>query len=378
MGLAADLKIDVDAVSRDMAAAKGLPAHFYTDQAIFDFEMDAVFKGTWVYFGPAAKLRAEGDVAIGQVGRVPVVVARAGDGALYASVNVCRHRNYTVATEDAKHCRLLRCKYHAWAYDLKGNLVAAPDTQDMPGFSKAEHGLIPVKVEEWGPMVFVNTDVNAPSLHEAMPQLNRWAGEKPFVLDPDAYELHTAECTSQRCNWKLYYDNATECYHCNHIHGASFGDAFSTSDGSYSFELDGLAMTYSFTGKAPIDGRLASLSYQSMQLFPGGFFIQHDDIMILGRLTPTGPTDCDFEQVYMVRKGADTTVADQWVALWEKTFAEDKGAVEVQQVNMGAIKMPFQYVAGREDPTIFINRLIWDRYLAVLGDPVQHYAAAAE
>ena len=47
------------------------------------------------------------------------------------------------------------CGYHGWAYRLDGRLHHIPHDQGFPDVDKADHGLVPVPVEEKCGLVFV-------------------------------------------------------------------------------------------------------------------------------------------------------------------------------------------------------------------------------
>ena len=52
--------------------------------------------------------------------------------------------------------RRIVCPYHAWAYDLDGQLVAAPRRMATPDFEMGDFSLFQVAVGSWGGFVFVN------------------------------------------------------------------------------------------------------------------------------------------------------------------------------------------------------------------------------
>ena len=377
---ASDLGIDIASVDRNFEDFRSLPIHTYFDPRVYDFELGAIFDSSWQYFAPLEKLAAPGDVVAGRVGRVPIAVARAEDGELYGFVNICRHRGYSVVRGDKRNCRRLVCGYHAWSYRLNGQLAAAPDTENELNFDPAEHGLLPVSVDTWGPAVFVNPDPQAISLRATHPQLETWAVEREFVTDPEHYRLHREVVSDQQGNWKLWYDNGVECYHCPLIHGRSFGEAFKVADGQYSHRLDGRMMSYAFDAGDGGDGEhLRSATYRSFQIFPGCQIIQQDDIMILAKMVPTGPESCRFTAHYLAEKSADPERVERWLEVWARTYDEDAAAIAVQQANLKSGRArEFRYVSKREEPALFINRLIWDAYKAHLAPggagPQQHAA----
>ena len=67
----------------------------------------------------------------------------------------------------------IQCPYHAWTYALDGTLRAAPRADREPGFAREELGLVPVRLETWGPLLFVNPDPGAAPLAETLGELPR-------------------------------------------------------------------------------------------------------------------------------------------------------------------------------------------------------------
>ena len=124
--------------------------------AIHALERELIFSRYWQFVGPAEWLDRDGAYFAGRAGHVPVVVVRDGDE-IRAFVNVCRHRGHIVA-HDRGCQRTLQCPYHAWTYGLDGSLRNAPRANLEAGFDAAELGLLPVAVDTWGPLVFVNPD----------------------------------------------------------------------------------------------------------------------------------------------------------------------------------------------------------------------------
>ena len=369
MALAMELGLDLDSLRGRIAGSEGFPLHTYWQPDVFEFELEAIFAGAWRYFVPLERLSTPGDVVIGTLGRTPIGVACAEDGALHGFVNICRHRGYPVVQQDQRAGKLLRCQYHSWSYRLDGSLVAAPDTQNEPGFDKCKFGLVPISVDTWGGAVFVNSDPAAMPLRDFHPQMEKWTREKGFVTDPAKHKLHSSFETEIKANWKLWYDNGTECYHCPTIHGQSFADAFDVDADAYTTGFEGQMTTYSHVGAPTNDPTaLRSTYYHSMQIFPGTQIIQQDDLMILAYMNPTGPETCVFHVDYLSEEGADPERVQKWVDIWNTTYDEDAEAVELQQRNTRSRLAPgFRYVANREGPTLFINNLIVEAYLRNLS-----------
>jgi choline monooxygenase len=192
----------------DIARAETIPASWYTDAAMLDEERGAIFRRTWQFAAALEDVATNGSyVAVDVVG-VPVVLTRDVDGVLRAFYNVCRHRAGTVA-RGCGHRRTLQCAYHAWTYGLDGALRSTPEFDGVDGFDRAEHGLVGIRVETWGPFAFVNMSDDAPSLAETLGAIPEETASFDFTtmrrVERKEYALEA--------NWKLYVDNYLEGYH---------------------------------------------------------------------------------------------------------------------------------------------------------------------
>ena len=365
---AADLGLDIATVDQRLADGLNLPSHCYVDQAVFDFEMHAIFDRSWMYFAPRERLLQPGSVLTGQVGRVPVIVTRSDSGELRGFVNVCRHRGFTLVPEDTQ-CSRIQCGYHSWTYGLDGALLRTPRADDI-GAPKEDTGLHPVSVEEWGQGVYVNTDPQALPMHQAHPQLGEMVAGTGLSMGIDGFRWVGRHVHTQAANWKLWYDNGTECYHCPTVHRTSFGSAYDVQDGSYESRYWGSM----FSGRFEAVGTAESTDvvgggYRAVQLFPCNQYIQQDNFVVLGRAVPIGPASTTFIVDYFSEADTAPETVDAWVKLWNQTYDEDARVVEEIQTNMASGRVEsMRYTPGLEDPSRFMHGLIWQAYRAALAD----------
>lgn len=364
---------NIDDLQSALDSGWGLPSSFYTSPEVFDLDMNGIFNRSWLLFAPVHQLAEPGDTFVGYAGNVPVVVVRGRDGELRGFVNLCRHRGYTVATKSGK-CSTLTCKYHAWSYNLDGSLRGAPNTKQEPGFNREEMSLLPISVDTWGPAVLVNADANAPSFREAHPKLDGYVAKSEFNSDTqhflDSYDLvRTVEYDFQS-NWKLWYDNNTECYHCPTIHSTSFGDAFTTEVGKFTYDEIDNFMTFSFPpdGKPAQPGKLKAQSQRSFQIYPGMTIMKQDNILLLHQAMPTGPETTRKIMYCLVEKGSDSALGKAWIDLWDQTFKEDQAATQIQQAGLRSGRMKrARYVTNQEEATVFVNQLTLAAYRRALA-----------
>ena len=219
-----------------------------------------------------------------------------------------------------------------------------------------------------GPAVFVNADGNARSFHESYPELVSEAERTGLDLDPSDYAFAREWTIDVPSNWKLWYDNFVECYHCKTIHGGSFAEAYNVDIESVDTKfLDGFMDN--LYAPAPVEkpDSLRANNYKSFNIFPGFLILQQDDLMILSQMGPTGPETTRQTVHFLSEVGADPDRVERWIDLWEQTFTEDGDATAVQQQGMrtGFAKRN-RLVASREAPVFHFNKLIAASYRTYL------------
>ena len=222
-----------------VAGTSTLPWSWYTDPAVFRLEQERIFRRSWQYVGRQDEVAEPGSFVASRVGDVPVVLVRDEDGTLRAFLNVCRHRGSIVCEGSGKRATL-QCPYHAWTYGLDGRLIAAPRSEREGGIESEELGLLPLRLETWGPLVFVNPDDEAPPLSEILedvPERIAAAG-----IDVNALRFLSRAESEINANWKICAENFLECYHCPTAH-PGFSAVMDVSPDSYLLETGAWRMT---------------------------------------------------------------------------------------------------------------------------------------
>jgi phenylpropionate dioxygenase-like ring-hydroxylating dioxygenase large terminal subunit len=218
------------------------PWSWYSDREVWELEQERIFARSWQYVGHAGMVERPGDFFAGQAGRIPIVVTHAEDGETRAFVNVCRHRGSIVA-EGTGNRKALQCPYHAWTYGLDGRLRAAPRAD----FAVDGVSLVSVRLEHWGPFLFVNADANAEPLAETLGEVPEQVAE--LGLDVDALGFHHRSEWSVAANWKVVAENFLECYHCAVAH-PSFTALVDVSPDAYRLEIGRLHSTQTGPARA--------------------------------------------------------------------------------------------------------------------------------
>ena len=195
-----------------------LPGRDYRDPEIFDLEKRQIFWRKWFCVGRAEQAPETGDWFTADVTGESVIVVRGDDGGLRAFYNVCRHRGARLREEERGHDKgSIMCPYHAWCYDMRGDLVATPKVAEDE-VDRSRLSLWPVHLDEWQGFVFVSLAKERPS------PLREQLGEAyDDLLDFERFEIDRLRigATTEwlvEANWKIIIENYNECLHCPTVH----------------------------------------------------------------------------------------------------------------------------------------------------------------
>ena len=192
-------------------SGRPLAAWTYSNQELFELELDALFLRQWQFVCHQSELPEVGDYLTHSIGNCGIFVVRGEDGELRAFKNVCRHRASRLL-DDRGVCekRAIVCPYHGWAYNLDGQLRGIRSPQNFPGADKAKLGLHQVESELFHGLLFVRVEGDGPGVAEAFGDTGHWF-EKYGVAD----YVVAAEASTEiwEVNWKVAYDNYLENYH---------------------------------------------------------------------------------------------------------------------------------------------------------------------
>jgi len=109
---------------------------------------------------------------------MPVVVARDNNGSIAAFENRCAHRGALICLDNAgQGAKDFQCVYHAWRYDLRGNLQSVSFQRGVKG----KGGMPPdFRVEHHGPRQLRVTTLVFGTFSDEAPAIEHFIG--PEVL----------------------------------------------------------------------------------------------------------------------------------------------------------------------------------------------------
>jgi len=192
-----------------------MPAPYYTSPELFVTEQEHLLSTRWLCVGRATQLANPGDFFLQAVGKESIIILKDKKGVIRAFYNMCRHRGTRMCEEErGKFSETIQCPYHAWTYSTDGRLVGAPHMNEVENFNKADYPLRTVGIAEWEGFLFINLAEHAEPLSEVFAPL---AGKFTRFNLPSLRIGKRIEYDVSS-NWKLIFQNYSECLHCPVIH----------------------------------------------------------------------------------------------------------------------------------------------------------------
>jgi len=184
------------------------PISLYRETAVYERERERIFARSWQLLGIEGDMARSGDYLADLVAGYPVMVVRDERGGLQGYHNVCRHRAGPLVGEAKGRCDgEIVCRIHQWRYAYDGRLKAATGFGPADDFDVAASGLLPIRVETWRGLVFVNLDSAAEPLATLI---------GPLEARFDRVSHRSARVRHRHpvaCNWKVYVESFLDGFH---------------------------------------------------------------------------------------------------------------------------------------------------------------------
>jgi len=354
------------------AGAKSLPQKYFVSPDIFTKEQAEIFSKEWLLVGHQSQIPDAGDYIVQRVNHESLFVIRDRGAKIHGFFNVCRHRGSRLIEDNCGNRAAIQCPYHAWIYGLDGRLIGAPHMDEVPGFEKADYPLHEVNLGIWEGFIFVNLrDASAErgdySLeHWFAPLSGKFSHWNMSILQPAKRIEYDV-----RANWKLMFENYSECYHCPGVHpqlqkvspydsakndlreGPFLGGFMKINPGK-SLTMSGNACA-SFVGKIE---NLQQVFYYS--IFPNMLLSLHPEYVMVHQLWPQSPERtlivCDWFFHPEAFKRSNFNPEDA-VEFWDMVNRQDWHVCELSQQGISSRAYdPGPYSARESIPAA------WDEY----------------
>ncbi len=325
----------------------GLERRFLTDKEVFDRETEKIFSKFWVCLGrqdefPTSKT-TETAFRTYQVGPYSILGLNSPDGRWKAFHNICRHRGTRLVRETAGVLRnsCITCPYHAWTYNDAGELLGCPNMADLENFERSDFGLKPVACVSWAGFLLANLGaVNASFEHDYASMIQRLANWRLDTLQVAATLNYVVQA-----NWKLIFQNYSECYHCPTVHpslsrltpyrsastdlqeGPFLGGPMHLSENCETVSADGQRVADPI--ESLDENQRRRVYYYT--LFPNWFISAHPDYVLVHQLTRQSPTKTSVRCHFLAAPDADQRELGRAVEQWDEINRQDWDVCELTQ-----------------------------------------------
>ena len=153
--------------SKPLSNATAMPKELYTSNEILSLEEDLIFNKEWICVGRATEIPKVGDYFTYQLGKQPIIILRDRSKKIKAMSNICLHRMMKIV-EGKGNKKSFTCPYHAWTYNLDGNLVMAKYMDKTECFNKDDLKLPELKCEVFLGWIYVTLNNNIQSLSKSL------------------------------------------------------------------------------------------------------------------------------------------------------------------------------------------------------------------
>lgn len=180
----------------------------YRSKAFADLEDEKIWTRAWVCVGIHERIPGHGDLLPYTVGNHGIHVQRDDKGQLQGRFNKAQHGGCRAIPLQCQTGKKTKCSYTSCGYSRDRDIIYAAELNDSVaamgqylGFNPAK--LVPIKVETWGPFVFVNLDAEARPLIEQFDGLTNTIGRR-LSADHRHIGRHDIESVA---NWKVVGKN---------------------------------------------------------------------------------------------------------------------------------------------------------------------------
>jgi phenylpropionate dioxygenase-like ring-hydroxylating dioxygenase large terminal subunit len=217
---------------RDLVRPDSVHRDVYTDRALFEVEMEQLWRNAWIFVGHDSQVPAAGDFYSTLIGRDPVIMVRGSDERIRVLANRCAHKGTKIVAAVHGKCPsgVLRCPYHGWTYRLDGTLRTLPlkTGYDATGFDglPAAHRLCEFASVNYRGFVFTRIAPEGVGFEEyfgdSLSSIDNMVDRAPHgrleVAGGVLRYLHD-------CNWKMFVENLNDAMHPMVAHESSAGTA---------------------------------------------------------------------------------------------------------------------------------------------------------
>ncbi|MBG9390439.1 aromatic ring-hydroxylating oxygenase subunit alpha [Caenimonas aquaedulcis] len=185
-----------------------VPVAHYTSPEVFRKSIDKMWMKTWQLACREEQIPNVGDYVVYDVVGKSLIVVRSAPGEIRALHNSCLHRGRRLVSDNG-HKGMFICPFHGMQWKLNGTFAHNPFQWDFPQCPESSMKLPEAKVGTWGGFVFVNFDLDARPLEEALGPIpahfSRWNFKDKYIA------AHIGK--RAKCSYLVAFEAFMETHH---------------------------------------------------------------------------------------------------------------------------------------------------------------------
>ncbi len=230
--------------SKDLCDAYAMPKDIYTSKEVLELEEEYIFKNEWLCAGTINEIPNKGDYITYEICKQPILILRNNKDEIKAFSNICLHRMMPLVADKGNR-KLITCPYHAWTYNLDGELKVAKYMDKTNCFKKDHLKLPEIKCEVFMGWIYVTLNNTIEPINKKLSKLYEIAS--PYNMDK--YINIISEDHQWNTNWKLLTENFMEGYHLPVAHPKTVGPFINLMNTEFDKKGDNESFTYQFFTK---------------------------------------------------------------------------------------------------------------------------------
>ena len=193
-----------------------LPFSWYFENKIFQKEINKIFNTEWIYVCHINSIN-ENNYKTLSINNKNIVVIKNKSEEISIFYNTCSHRGSQIFDQQEGKIKVpvIICPYHQWSYDIVNGSLINTTSIKLDKFDKTKYGLKKVNFHIWKGLIFINFKSKNKFNIQSIFQYYDKTIEK---INLENYSVGHVWKKNVQCNWKIYWENFSECLHCPNIH----------------------------------------------------------------------------------------------------------------------------------------------------------------
>ena len=198
---------------------KSLPLAWYFKSKHYEKELSKIWTEGWIYACHEKNLKNPLSFITLNISSLDVIILKDKFDNLVAYFNTCRHRGSQICIKKRGNLRnnILTCPYHQWSYNASNGQLLKTSSFRLPkNFQSSKYSLKKINLRLWNGLIFVN--LSNKKIKWSIKNMFQDYDTSINKLGLKDFEIGHVWKKKIQCNWKIFWENYSECLHCPNVH----------------------------------------------------------------------------------------------------------------------------------------------------------------